>query len=180
AGNRTLDADGAQALGEASALVRDCIAALENPHPQMPASDVLATRIAELRDRLPEPEMMHVLFSETHAHEIVATPEHFEQAPLEAEAAPHDDEAALLAELGALEAQARAEAEAPKATEPVAEVSAVADEDDETARWLREFEQAQAAETHAPVDEAALAAIEPATSVESPETELLAFEDLPA
>ena len=180
AGNRTLDADGAQALGEASALVRDCIAALETPHPQMPASDALATRIAELRDRLPEPEMMHVLFSETHAHEIVATPEHIEQAPLEAEAAPHDDEAALLAELGALEAQARAEAEAPKAAGPVDEVSAVADEDDETARWLREFEQAQAAETHAPVDEAALAAIEPATSVESPETELLAFEDLPA
>jgi chemosensory pili system protein ChpA (sensor histidine kinase/response regulator) len=175
AGNRTLDADGAAALGEASALVRDCIAALETPHPQMPDSSALAARIAELRDRLPEPEMMHVLFSEAHAHEMPPAPE-----PVEAEAMPHDDEAALLAELGALESEARVEAEKPKAADAPAEISAVADEDDETARWLREFEQAQAAETHAPVEEAALAAIEPAKPIESPETELLSFEDLPA
>jgi chemosensory pili system protein ChpA (sensor histidine kinase/response regulator) len=175
AGNRTLDADGAAALGETSALVHDCIAALETPHPQMPDSSALAARIAELRDRLPEPEMMHVLFSEAHAHEMPPAPE-----PVETETSPHDDEAALLAELGALESDARAEAEKPKAADATAEVSAVADEDDETARWLREFEQAQAAETHAPVEEAALAAIEPAKPVESPETELLSFEDLPA
>ncbi len=171
AGNRTLDKDGAAALGEASALVRDCIAALETLHPQMPDSGALAARIAELRDRLPEPEMMHVLFSEAHAHEMPPAPE-----PVATEATPHDDEAALLAELGALESEARAEAEMPK----VAETSAVADADDETARWLREFEQAQAAETHAPVEEAALAAIKPTKPVESPETELLSFEDLPA
>jgi chemosensory pili system protein ChpA (sensor histidine kinase/response regulator) len=179
AGNFTLDADGAAALGEASALVRDCIASLETPHPQMPDSGALAAHIAELRDRLPEPEMMHVLFSETHAHEMPHAPE-----LVETEAAAHDDEAALLAELGSLEAEARAEAEMPKAAEVPAEISAVADEDDETARWLREFEQAQAAESHVPVEDAALAAIEPATPAELPaelaETELLSFEDLPA
>ncbi|HST28851.1 MAG TPA: Hpt domain-containing protein [Rudaea sp.] len=177
AGNRTLDADGAAALGEASTLVRDCIASLESPHPQMPDSSALAARIAELRDRLPEPEMMHVLFSETHAHETPAAPE---LAAAEPELPAHDDEAALLAELGALESEARAEAELPKAVETPAEVSAVADEDDETARWLREYEQAQAAETHTSVEHAALAAIEPAKPAELPETELLSFEDLPA
>ncbi len=181
AGNRTLDADGAAALGEASALVHDCIAALETPHPQMPDSSALAARIAELRDRLPEPEMMHVLFSEAHAQEVPAAPE---PAAAESELPAHDDEAALLAELGALESEARADAEMPKAADAPAEISAVADADDETARWLREFEQAQAAETHAPVEEAALAAIGPAKPVEAPaelaETELLSFEDLPA
>ncbi|HSN00142.1 MAG TPA: Hpt domain-containing protein [Rudaea sp.] len=175
AGNRTLDADGAAALGEASALVRDCIASLETAHPQMPESDALAARIAELRDRLPEPEMMHVLFSETHAQETPPAPE-----PVEAEATPHDDEAALLAELGALEAEARTQADLPKAAEAPAEGSTVADDDDETARWLREFEQSQAAETQAPVEAAAVAAIEAATPAETPETELLSFEDLPA
>ena len=175
AGNRTLDTDGAAALGEASALVRDCIAVLETPHPQMPDSDALAARIAELRDRLPEPEMMHVLFSETHAHEIAAAPEHVEPEPAVAESAPaQDDEAALLAELGALESAAT---ETPPATEAAAE--AAASEDDETARWLREFEQTQAAERPASAAETP-ALREPAVPLEIRETELLAFEDLPA
>ncbi|MHB8679654.1 MAG: hybrid sensor histidine kinase/response regulator [Rudaea sp.] len=174
AGNRTLDTAGATALGQASALVRDCIASLETPHPQMPDSDALAARIAELRDRLPEPEMMHVLFSETHAHEIAAAPEHVGQEPAAAESAPvPDDEAALLAELGALESAARAETEPP----PAAELAAP--EDDETARWLREFEQAQTAETPPPAAEIS-AQHEPADAIGIQETELLAFEDLPA
>jgi chemosensory pili system protein ChpA (sensor histidine kinase/response regulator) len=176
AGNRTLDADGAAALGEASALVRDCIASLDTPQPQMPDSDALAARIAELRDRLPEPEMMHVLFSETQAHDA---PPVSEPVEAEAEAAPHDDNAALLAELGALEAEARAEAELPKVEEAPDAFADAVDEEDETARWLREFEQTQAAETPASVEAAAPAASEPVAPDEAPETELLSFEDLP-
>ncbi|MBU6199379.1 MAG: response regulator, partial [Xanthomonadaceae bacterium] len=54
-----------------------------------------------------------------------------------------------------------------------------ASDDDETARWLREFEQTQAAETPAPAAEIS-ARHGPADAVEIQETELLAFEDLPA
>lgn len=172
ADSRAVDADGAAALGETSALVRECIGALELPHPQMPDSDALAARIAELRDRLPEPEMMHVLFSETHAHEEApAAPDLAAMESVAADAPAHDDEAQLLAELGALEESTHAKAEAPAA--------AVAAEDDETARWLREFETQQAVEAQAPVVEVPVEA-GPSVADETRETELLTFEDLPA
>jgi len=172
ADNRAVDADGAAALGETSALVRACIGALELPHPQMPDSDALAARIAELRDRLPEPEMMHVLFSEAHAHE--ESPAAADLVAVESAAADmpaHDDEAQLLAELGALEQSAHATSETP--------VAAVIAEDDETARWLREFEAEHADKAPPPVAEAPAVA-EPVGADETRETELLTFEDLPA
>ena len=172
ADHRAVDADGAAALGETSALVRECIAALELPHPQMPDSDALAARIAELRDRLPEPEMMHVLFSETHAHEETPAAPDLVAAESTADNTPaHDDEAQLLAELGALEESTHVKTETP--------VTAVIAEDDETARWLREFETEQTGEAPAPVGEVTAVA-EPVGADEIRETELLTFEDLPA
>ncbi|MBS0557908.1 MAG: Hpt domain-containing protein [Proteobacteria bacterium] len=191
ADHRALDADGAAALAETSALVRECIAALEMPHPQMPDSDALAARIADLRDRLPEPEMMHVLFSDAQVHQAP------ELAEADAEVAAADDEAALLAELGLSESPAHA-------LEPVGTSTPVEPEEDETARWLREFEaQSHAAVDHV-VDAASAAPVEepvalesapveepitletapvagiPEAVVETHETELLSFEDLPA
>ncbi|MBS0569441.1 MAG: Hpt domain-containing protein [Proteobacteria bacterium] len=190
ASQRTLAAEGAAALAETSALVRDCIAALETPHPQMPDSDALAARIAELRDHLPEPEMMHVLFSETHVQEtpVVAEPD-----ALETEAQARDDEAALLAELGEVESGAHADAGVSRADAvPVHAPALTLPEDDETARWLREFEATPAAfvpvapraDEEPEPESAILAATPPATNLptvaEVPETELLSFEDLPA
>ncbi len=56
-------ADGVDAMTQTTALVAAVIAELQNDNPQMPNSDELATRVAQLRDTLPEPEMMHTLFS---------------------------------------------------------------------------------------------------------------------
>ena len=202
------DVAGAAALAESSALVRDSIAALETARPQLPDSDALAARIADLRDRLPEPEMMHVLFSETHAQALSAeVPLAIEPAGAPNEVAHADDEAALLAELGALEHDARddvtkevpAVSIADEAMDAVPTSSAA--QEDLTAAWLRDFDAA--AEHPATATPAVLEAEAPATEpvpeaivIEeivvpsavfevpepepAPETELLAFEDLPA
>ncbi len=57
------DQTGVAAMSEASQLVANVIAELQNDGPQLPNSDELAARVARLRDTLPEPEMMHTLFS---------------------------------------------------------------------------------------------------------------------
>ncbi|MGA9333147.1 MAG: Hpt domain-containing protein [Rudaea sp.] len=63
AGRQPPDADGALALSDAVALIRNAIVALESDSAHLPDSDSLAARIAKVRDTLPEPDMMHPLFS---------------------------------------------------------------------------------------------------------------------
>ena len=215
------DADGAAVLAESSRLVRASIAALESPAAQMPDSDALAARIGDLRDRLPEPEMMHVLFGDVHGQ----TPAE-DKPDTDASATTVDDEAALLAELGATGGTADASdtddtREIPAVTLPQDLVDETAEED-LTAAWLRDFEAASmpAADTdaapeaasvdtgvnpeHSDVRDAVPDAIENLATVEipspfepdqaagaelpevvveasetQPETEFLAFEDLP-
>jgi chemosensory pili system protein ChpA (sensor histidine kinase/response regulator) len=179
------DSTGAAALGEASVLVRDTIAALETAHPQLPDSAALAARIADLRDTLPEPDMMHTLFALTEdetgapavdaaAVEERAVEEHFAEEPAtgghvaesthaaEAVGAEADD-AALLAALAAFEHDAGATV--PSESEPViaAPASSVdaADEEDATAAWLRQFDAEESATT---------AVVEPAREI-APEQE---------
>jgi len=214
AGNEAPDAIGVRALRDSSDLVRDAIAALEIPGARMPDSGALAARIIALRDTMPEPEMAHVLFDPAE-HEIQAptapTPEEaapaieaetFEPITLETpEPADHAaEEAALMAELAALEPAAtteHVEISEPQATEPAAA------EDDLTAAWLQQFEADAApgdaaqfaeaiprAEPMIAADEAAiaaeLAALEeqaaPAASMQEPvtpaETEIISFEEL--
>ena len=77
ADRRAPNAAGLAALAECSILVNQAITALEDVHPRMPNSDALAARVAELRDTLREPEMMHTLFAlaedEAQATETPAT-----------------------------------------------------------------------------------------------------------
>jgi chemosensory pili system protein ChpA (sensor histidine kinase/response regulator) len=121
AGNQAPNVAGLDALAECSTLVRSSIVALEAVHPQMPQSDALAATICQLRDALPEPEMMHTLFSADDAPAIESTPvESIESViaefaneevsadrPLQEFSAPatseQDSDAALLAALAALE-----------------------------------------------------------------------------
>jgi chemosensory pili system protein ChpA (sensor histidine kinase/response regulator) len=155
------DSSGATALGEASTLVREVIALLETPQPVMPKSDALAARIAQMRDTLPEPDMMHTLF---------ALAEDEARAP----ATPKEPE------IEAVEEPVVATSTAP----------AIADfgsEEDLTAALVRELDQeahAEAEETFAREVSLPGAAgpppVEPAEREVLAETELLSFDDLAA
>ncbi|HZP66218.1 MAG TPA: Hpt domain-containing protein [Rudaea sp.] len=156
---RSPDATGTAALEESSALVREVIASLENASLHMPDSDALAARVAQLRDALPEPEMMHTLFALAedegragHTAEI----EH--PAPAEMEPPVSAEDAALLA--AAMEEIELSEPEQPLAashdfgtaagdragaTEPEPETIELSGEEDLTAAWLREMEHEEAA-----------------------------------
>ncbi|HEX6833904.1 MAG TPA: Hpt domain-containing protein, partial [Rudaea sp.] len=122
AGHQAPSAAGLDALTECSALVRDSITALDASNPQLPLSDALAARIAQLRDALPEPEMMHTLFTADEPIAEASAPlvdeavsvavESDEPETVVMESQPHDDDATLRAALAALEeAQAAAAAE---------------------------------------------------------------------
>ena len=63
AGQLAPTSDGLSALSEVSALIRRVLAALDGGDAHLPNADELARRIAELRDTLPEPQLMHTLFS---------------------------------------------------------------------------------------------------------------------
>ena len=155
------DAAGTATLAEASSLVREAIAALENAYPRLPDSEALAARIGELRDTLPEPDMMHTLFAlaEDEAHAPTA----------EAGAAiAADEEAELLAALEAIERNGPAAAHdgghaMSLESEPAAPVEARSEddlgEDDLSADWLRQLDAEEAV-------------------VVATDTELLSFEDL--
>jgi chemosensory pili system protein ChpA (sensor histidine kinase/response regulator) len=172
ADHRAPHAAGLAALAESSALVRHIIDALEQPHPQIPASDALAARVAELRDTLPEPEMMHTLFAlaEDEAHAtaapVAALSEAEISAPTETPTPPAqsasialDDDAALLA---ALEMETHESAEASDTLYTLANIEAddiegkpadvsgsvagiSGNEEDLTAAWLQQLEEQEAA-----------------------------------
>jgi chemosensory pili system protein ChpA (sensor histidine kinase/response regulator) len=63
AGGVAPDAAGLAAMAETGTLVRAVISALDRGDAQLPESDDLARRIAHLRDALPEPQLMHPLFT---------------------------------------------------------------------------------------------------------------------
>ena len=172
ADHRAPHAAGLAALAESSALVRQIIDALEQAHPQIPGSDALAARVAELRDTLPEPEMMHTLFAlaEDEAHATAAPVAALSDAAISAptetqtpstqpESIALDDDAALLAALE-METGESAEAsdtlytlaniEADTIEEKPADLSVSAagissNEEDLTAAWLQQLEEQEAA-----------------------------------
>ncbi len=73
AGHQAPTPDGLMVLSEASELIRRVLAALDR-QTHLPNADDLAQRIGMLRDTLPEPQLMHTLFTrgET-AHETAET-----------------------------------------------------------------------------------------------------------
>ena len=161
------------AIAETSALVAAVIAELQNDNPQMPTSDELAARVAQLRDTLPEPEMMHTLFSlaEDEAREPVAAAEEatgadtlidFDTTSIDAlpstEPAPHVEETlteeTLEFDTSSLESLPNVE---PASEHPqIAETSSR--EDDLTASFIRELE-AKESEDKAAADAAAAAQV---------------------
>ena len=204
ADRRAPDAAGLAALTESSALVRQIIDALEGTHPQMPDSDPLAARVAELRDTLPEPEMMHTLFALADDEAHAAVPPAGESVdetiwtstdadlPQPTHAEP-DDDAAFLAELAAIELGEPAQsadtaytladvepagADARGVDESASAVVTSSSEEDLTAAWLQQLEVDEAAHVAEPIhDEAPLvASVQPEIVVD--EVELLSFEDL--
>ncbi len=204
AGQQAPDTAGAQAMTETSSLVAAVIAELENDNPQLPSSDELAARVTQLRDTLPEPEMMHTLFSlaEDEAREPAAAEEStgadalidFDTTSIDAlPEQRHDDEAPHEEAIELTDA------------EPLADAPQLAEtgthDDDLTASFIRELE-AKEAEDKAAADSVAVAqvrAIEERMAREAEaqnaaeaarraaeampahmpqETELLSFEDL--
>jgi chemosensory pili system protein ChpA (sensor histidine kinase/response regulator) len=137
AGHQAPSPEGLNALTEVGGLIRRVLAALEGGATHLPNADDLARRIAELRDSLPEPQLMHTLFTRT------------EPAP--------DSSDALVAEAASAAGAAVESVDA----EPAPDESAIASRTD----WLDALLPA-AAET-APVQEAARAAVPIVDEVEA-------------
>ncbi|HEX4480654.1 MAG TPA: Hpt domain-containing protein [Rudaea sp.] len=190
------DAAGAAAMAETSQLVAGVIAELQNDNPQMPNSDELAARVAQLRDTLPEPEMMHTLFSlaEDEAREPVAAAEDSTGADTLI-----DFDTTSIEALPTHETDARSFADESVTEHPqLAENST--HEDDLTASFIRELEAKEAgeraaaeaaavAQVHAIEERMAREAAEQAAAETArreaeanqpmpEETELLSFDDL--
>ena len=195
------NAAGLTALVESSALVIRLSPHWKTIHPQMPNSDALAARVAELRDTLPEPEMMHTLFAlaEDEAHAATAPAGESVDLPIAVAAEPEvpqvthatnlmpDDDAALMAALEAIElgeptatadtaySLADTEATATGTTDAAtidAAVGAVNSEEDLTAAWLQQFEEEEAAAQVA----AASAQVEPVQAEASDQRETESIE----
>jgi chemosensory pili system protein ChpA (sensor histidine kinase/response regulator) len=76
------DADGVAALADASTQVKATIAALESHTSQLPDTTELAARVLDLRNALPEPELLHsLLASEEEGAPAVHEPGAEEPAP---------------------------------------------------------------------------------------------------
>ena len=63
AGHQAPSTEGLNALTEVGGLIRRVLAALDGGAANLPNAHDLARRIAELRDSLPEPQLMHTLFT---------------------------------------------------------------------------------------------------------------------
>ena len=188
------DAAGVAALSETSKLASAVIAELESNNPQLPTSDELAARVTQLRDTLPEPEMMHTLFSL--AEDEVAAPTTAEasgaDAMIEFETSSIDNLPSIEIEMAADDSAARASIEA--------DAGELRNDDDLTAAFIRELDAKEQIEKAA-ADAAAVAQIreieekmarkaqeeaaaEAKRAAERPaipeETELLSFDDLAA
>ncbi len=184
------DAAGVAALTETSRLAASVLAELESNNPQLPNSDDLAARVTQLRDTLPESEMMHTLFS-------LADDE--ASAPATAGATGADAmiefETSSLDSLPSIESTSDESLPAASAGQESIELH---NEDDLTAAFIRELDAKEKSEKAA-ADEAAAAqvreieekmarqaeeeaAAEAKREAERPvapeETELLSFDDL--
>ena len=131
--NEAPGANGIAALTDVCRVTREVMSALEHGDSQLPDSDELAQRISVLRDALPEPQFMHLLFgaSESEAragYEVVVPPQ---------------DAGAESIELTSSGSEAEAVAPHPDASTDVQEPAAATSEQGETA-WLAEFAELQA------------------------------------
>ncbi len=197
AGRQAPDVAGAQALSDAVALIRVAILALESDSANLPNSDELAARIAEVRDTLPEPDMMHPLFSVSAEDEAALAIEDAGEeiqlqsptlhdsslTPVADEVRIGEDDDVLPVDIEAIELASPTSHDGQGQT---AETEVA--EDDLTAAWLRDFEQQEHAEPAAsealPVPTDETAQLPPASEsadaddIAQPETELLSFDDL--
>jgi chemosensory pili system protein ChpA (sensor histidine kinase/response regulator) len=186
------DAAGVAALSETSRLASAVIAELESNNPQLPNSDELAARVTRLRDTLPEPEMMHTLFSL--AEDEAAKPATSEasaasgaDAMIEFETSSIDDLPsieltpgdAFALDVGTPEARSEDDLTAAFIRELDAkEKTAKADADAAAAAQVREIEEKMARKAQEEAAAEARRAAEPPALPE--ETELLSFDDLAA
>jgi chemosensory pili system protein ChpA (sensor histidine kinase/response regulator) len=137
------DPAGVAVLEESAALVRAVIAALEMPQPTLPDSTALAERITQLRDALPEPDMMHTLF---------ALAEDEAQAPAAASVERSTPAEPVGEALGEAPAAAVVETSAEEsAAESIASSSS---EEDLTAALVRDLAEQTAAAAAEPIAEA--------------------------
>ncbi len=184
------DTAGVAALTETSKLAAGVLAELESNNPQLPNSDELAARVTQLRDTLPEPEMMHTLFSL--AEDEASTP---------ATAGATGADAMIEFETSAIDSLPSIELVSDDSATPDstdAESIELRNEDDLTAAFIRELDAKEKSEKAA-ADETAAAQIreieekmarkaeeeaaaeakrEAERPVVSEETELLSFDDL--
>ena len=109
AGSEAPTAAGLAALSDASALTRSVMAALDRGDAQLPDAGDLSERITRLRDAFPEPQLMHVLFSESNdiAYEPAPQVEEAPEVTTEHEAT-FDVESAGFAAAGVSEADVHA------------------------------------------------------------------------
>jgi chemosensory pili system protein ChpA (sensor histidine kinase/response regulator) len=116
AGQLAPDDAGLAAIADTSTLIDAVITALDRGDPRLPDSDELAFRVSVLRDALPEPQLMHTLFSVS--DEEPAAPAAEAIAPA-GEAAPVDERVEEIAASDAIAfaddatAEVAAESEAP-------------------------------------------------------------------
>ena len=182
------DAAGVAALNETSRLASAVIAELESNNPQLPNSDELAARVTQLRDTLPEPEMMHTLFSLAEDEAKPATAEASgADAMIEFETSSIDDlpsieltaDSAFAPEVSAAETRSEDDLTAAFIRELDAkEKTAKAEADAAAATQVREIEERMARKAQ---EEAAAEARRAAERPAMPEeTELLSFDDLAA
>ena len=182
------DAAGVAALSETSRLAAGVLSELETNNPQMPNSDELAARVTQLRDTLPEPEMMHTLFSLAD-----------DEANAPATAGVTGADAMIEFETSTIDSLPSVEMTSDDATtSKFADAIEVSNEDDLTAAFIRELDAKEKID-QAAADEAAAAqvreieekmarkaeeeaAAEAKREAERPvapeETELLSFDDL--
>ncbi|GLQ94744.1 Hpt domain-containing protein [Dyella acidisoli] len=117
AAGQPLSLEGLSLLRQSADVVDEVMAQFDTPHPQLPDATALITRLTELRDHQPEPQMAHVVF-EPHAVEPVS----FEPVRV-AEPVEPEEQAHIAAEEPTVETPVETTAE------PFVESPAIAGED---------------------------------------------------
>jgi chemosensory pili system protein ChpA (sensor histidine kinase/response regulator) len=107
-----LSSEGVSLLRQSADVVDEVMAQFDTPHPQLPDASALISRLIELRDHQPEPQMAHVVF-EPHTVE-----------PMPFESIDHHAPALLVEPV-----EPAIEAQAPAVTEPPSETTATTEED---------------------------------------------------
>jgi chemosensory pili system protein ChpA (sensor histidine kinase/response regulator) len=171
AGHLAPTPDGLMALSEASELIRRVLAALDSGETRLPSADDLAQRIGLLRDELPEPQLMHTLFSRGEVAQPAAEAA-VESAAAETtalETVPDEPGIVLESEIPA------APVEATHAAEADAEAASRTQWLDDVLPAAADTVAADASEHATPVFDELQA---PADEVESAETAVLAADEL--